>query len=202
MALSRQLDRGRILAGGPQDSSHRALVLPADRRGRHRRPANRPYGDRRAVKIDTRTLGTASAEPPGTFHASSEAWWSRGHASLVEGPDGTWWSMYHGYENGYWTLGRQCLLDPIEFGTNGWFNMRGGDLAHPLAKPRGGSIVPHGQCLSDDFSRPLALGSKWAFFRPASDEAKRLRVACRNSARRRQRRGAVIGLATAGDRRR
>jgi len=38
--------------------------------------------------------------------ASTEPWWSRGHASLVEGPDGSWWMVYHGYENGFphsWT---------------------------------------------------------------------------------------------------
>jgi beta-xylosidase len=111
-----------------------------------------------------------------------EAWWSRGHASLVEAPDGKWWAVYHGYENGYWTLGRQCLLDPVEFTSDGWFRMTGGDLSQPLAKPggpkpAGGSAVIHGMALSDDFGGPLALGSKWAFFRPAPDEAARVRVA-------------------------
>jgi beta-xylosidase len=106
-----------------------------------------------------------------------EAWWSRGHASLVEAPDGTWWALYHGYENGYWTLGRQCLLDRVEFTLDGWFRMTGGDLSQPLAKPGGGCVLPHGMALSDDFSTPLALGSKWAFFRPAADEAARIRVA-------------------------
>ena len=108
--------------------------------------------------------------------SSDEKWWSRGHASLVEAPDGSWWSVYHGYENGFWTLGRQALLDPIEWTSDGWFRMKGGDLSRPLAKPRGGSIVPHGQLLSDAFER-LELGSKWNFFRPAPDEASRARVA-------------------------
>jgi beta-xylosidase len=31
--------------------------------------------------------------------------------------------------------------------------------------------------LSDDFAKPLAMGSKWSFFRPAPDEAARVRVA-------------------------
>ncbi len=106
-----------------------------------------------------------------------EAWWSRGHASLVEAPDGSWWSLYHGYENGFWTLGRQCLLDPVEFTPDGWFRMTGGDLAQPLPKPGGGAAVPHGMALSDDFSGPLALGSKWSWFRPAPDEDARIRVA-------------------------
>jgi len=102
-----------------------------------------------------------------------EAWWSRGHASLVEAPDGSWWSLYHGYENGYWTLGRQCLLDPVEFTPDGWFRMTGGDLSAPIAKPGGGAAVTHGMPLTDNFSAPLALGSKWAFFKPDADEAAR-----------------------------
>lgn len=107
---------------------------------------------------------------------STEKWWSRGHASLVEAPDGSWWSVYHGFENGYWTLGRQALLDPIEWTADGWFRMKGGDLSRPLAKPRGGEALPHGQRLSDSFER-LELGNKWNFFRPSPDEASRARVA-------------------------
>ncbi len=118
----------------------------------------------------------------------TEAWWSRGHASLVEAPDGSWWSLYHGFENGYWTLGRQCLLDPVSFTPDGWFHMTGGDLSQPIAKPKGGSVMPHGIALSDDFNAPLALGSKWAFFRPAPDEAARVQVA-----------GGVLHLAGKGE---
>jgi beta-xylosidase len=105
----------------------------------------------------------------------SERWWSRGHASLVEAPDGRWWSVYHGFENGFWTLGRQALLDPIEWTADGWFRMKGGDLSQPIAKPRGGAALPHGQPLSDDF-RTLQLGAKWNFFQPGPDEAARARV--------------------------
>ena len=106
---------------------------------------------------------------------NDEKWWSRGHATLVEGPDRSWWSVYHGYENGYWTLGRQTLLDPVEWSKDGWFRMKGGDLSKPIAKPKGGSAVPHGQPLSDDFAT-LALGRKWNFFRPEADEASRAKI--------------------------
>lgn len=109
--------------------------------------------------------------------SNGEAWWSRGHASLVEGPDGRWYALYHGYENGFWTLGRQCLLDPAEITAEGWPRMLGGDLARPIPLPRGGAKLPHGMPLSDDFAGPLALGPKWSFFRPAADEAARVRVA-------------------------
>lgn len=132
-----------------------------------------------------------------------EAWWSRGHASLVEAPDGSWWSLYHGYENGYWTLGRQCLLDPVEFTPDGWFRMTGGDLSEPIDKPGGGAAVTHGMALTDDFSAPLALGSKWAFFKPDADEA--ARATSGNGVLRLKGRGAAPSsgsplLLTAGDR--
>ncbi|WP_442678821.1 family 43 glycosylhydrolase [Sphingomonas sp. ASY06-1R] len=104
-----------------------------------------------------------------------EKYWSRGHASLVEAPDGSWWSVYHGFENGYWTLGRQALLDPIEWTADGWFRMTGGDLSQPIAKPKGGRALPHGQPLSDDF-QTLALGGKWNFFKPGPAERDRARV--------------------------
>lgn len=106
-----------------------------------------------------------------------EKWWSRGHATLVEGPDGSWWAVYHGFENGFWTLGRQTLLDPIEWTDDGWFRMRGGDLSQPIAKPKGKFAQQlHGQPLSDDFSS-LAIGSKWNFFKPRPDERDRVKVA-------------------------
>jgi len=107
--------------------------------------------------------------------SESEKWWSRGHASLVEAPDGSWWAVYHGFENGFWTLGRQALLDPIEWTVDGWFRMKGGDLSRPIAKPRGGQALPHGQPLSDDF-RALALGGKWNFFKPGPAERDRART--------------------------
>lgn len=105
----------------------------------------------------------------------AEKWWSRGHASLVPAPDGSWWSVYHGYENGFWTLGRQALLDPVAWDDDGWFRMQGGDLSQPLRKPRGGTRVPPGQPLSDDFGS-LQLGTKWNFFRPGPEEHRRARV--------------------------
>lgn len=106
----------------------------------------------------------------------AERWWSRGHASLVQAPDGGWWSLYHGFENGYWTLGRQALLDPVEWTADGWFRMKGGDLSQPIAKPKGGTALPHGLPLSDDFAT-LELGKRWNFFKPGPNERTRASVA-------------------------
>ena len=103
----------------------------------------------------------------------SEPWWSRGHATLVEGPSGDWWMIYHGYENGYRTLGRQTLLEPIRWTEDGWFEPLGGDLSQTLAKPSGGEAVPHGLRLSDDFSSGQ-LGMQWTFHDPAPTDMSRL----------------------------
>ena len=106
--------------------------------------------------------------------STAEPWWSRGHATLVEGPAGDWWMIYHGYENGYRTLGRQTLLEPIEWTADGWFRALGGDLSRPLPKPRGGKAGPSGHALSDDFGSNR-MGVQWAFHDPASDESRRAR---------------------------
>jgi xylan 1,4-beta-xylosidase len=104
-----------------------------------------------------------------------EPWWSRGHASVVEGPAGDWWMVYHGYENGYRTLGRQVLLEPVEWTADGWLRAKGGTLDHPMRKPRGGQASPAGSALSDDFTQNR-LGTQWAIFDPAGDESSRVRL--------------------------
>jgi len=108
--------------------------------------------------------------------SETEKWWSRGHASIVEGPDRKWWMIYHGYENGYWTLGRQTLLEPIEWTEDGWVRPLGGDLSRPLRKPVNLPNQVHGMPLSDDFSTDKT-GLQWAFYDPQPNEASRLRRA-------------------------
>lgn len=104
-----------------------------------------------------------------------QAWWSRGHATFVQGPRDDWWMVYHGYENGFRTLGRQTLLEPIRWSADGWPVAMGGDLSRPLAKPRGGRLGPHGIARSDDFAKP-AFGIRWAFHAPKAGEALRVSV--------------------------
>ena len=106
--------------------------------------------------------------------SAAEKWWSRGHASIVEGPDRKWWMIYHGYENGYWTLGRQTLLEPIEWTADGWVKPLGGDLSKPIAKPINLPGQQHGMALSDDFSTDK-FGIQWSFYDPAPGEMNRVR---------------------------
>lgn len=118
---------------------------------------------------------------------NSEKWWSRGHATLVEGPAGDWWTVYHGYENGFYTLGRQTLLAPVTWTKDGWFTVGGGDLSKPIAKPKGGKAVAHGLALSDDFGADK-YGVQWNFFDPKPGEHDRIRRA-----------GGVLTLKGAGE---
>jgi len=104
--------------------------------------------------------------------SAAEPWWSRGHASLVEGPAGDWWIVYHGYENGFRTLGRQTLLAPVEWTSDGWFRVLGGDLSAPMRKPRGGLPSAPRPSLSDDFSSDR-MGIQWSIAASHADDPAR-----------------------------
>ena len=103
----------------------------------------------------------------------SEAWWSRGHATLFEGPTDKWYLIYHGYENDYRSLGRQTLLDPVEWTEDGWPVAVGGDLSEPLPKPYPASVGVHGKPLSDDFS-VSRMGTQWYFYKSTNADAERV----------------------------
>ncbi|MEN0036669.1 MAG: family 43 glycosylhydrolase [Cellvibrio sp.] len=113
--------------------------------------------------------------------SDAEPWWSRGHATLVEGPAGDWWMVYHAYENGFRTLGRQAILEPIEWTDDGWFRATGGDLSHPLPKPglpknklspAKTAAFAAGVALSDNFSSNK-FGTQWGFHNPGVNDAAR-----------------------------
>lgn len=103
----------------------------------------------------------------------AQPWWSRGHGTLLEGPGGQWYLLYHAYEKGAQGLGRQVLLEPVDWTPDGWPVARGGDLRSPLPLPGGQETVrPHGLALSDDFAS-ASWGWRWTFDRPGPQEASR-----------------------------
>ncbi len=106
--------------------------------------------------------------------SKDEPWWSRGHATPVQGPSGDWWFVYHGYENDFRTLGRQMLLEPFIWDDDGWPRATGGDLARPLPMPKGGSEVT-GLALSGPF-RKDDFGSRLAYFAPSDGYLERARI--------------------------
>ena len=59
-----------------------------------------------------------------------ERWWSKGHGSVVDTPDGRLFMIFHAYENGYQTLGRQTLLRELEL-KDGWLRLKDGGISLP-----------------------------------------------------------------------
>ncbi len=104
--------------------------------------------------------------------SAAEPWWSRGHATAVEGPGGHWYLVYHGYENGLRTLGRQTLLEPMAWSADGWPVALGGDLSRPLPMPTGRPGGADGIARSDSFVRNT-LGERWSFYAADPTEAHR-----------------------------
>lgn len=84
----------------------------------------------------------------------SEQWWSKGHATLIEGPDQEWYAIYHGYMNGQRSFGRSTLISPVEWTDDGW----------PVLASRWpagwGTPITVDLPLSDDFTGD-ALGLQW-----------------------------------------
>jgi len=81
----------------------------------------------------------------------------------------------HGYENGFRTLGRQILLEPITWTEDGWPVGVRGDLGGDLDAPAGASVQQPASAFEDDFS-VLRLGERWTFHAPSPGEASRLRI--------------------------
>jgi xylan 1,4-beta-xylosidase len=86
--------------------------------------------------------------------SASEAWWSKGHATLIEGPEEHWYAIYHGYPNGQRSFGRCTLISPVQWTADGWPVMAS-------TWPDGwGEPVTVEWPLSDEFDGP-ELGVQW-----------------------------------------
>jgi xylan 1,4-beta-xylosidase len=94
---------------------------------------------------------------------NSEKWWSKGHGTLIEGPNGKWWMVFHGYENGYYNMGRQTLLQPIEWTKDSWYKTPDNIKTDaPILKPlKSNSIASF--TLNDNFAGS-DLKAQWQFF--------------------------------------
>ena len=89
-------------------------------------------------------------------YSSDEKWWSKGHGTLIDDVKGNWWIVYHAYENGYHTLGRQTLIEPIEWTTDGWFKTAKGTIYSGTKE----KALSSGFTLSDNFNKKT-LGLQW-----------------------------------------
>ncbi len=84
----------------------------------------------------------------------SDRWWSKGHGSLIDGPDGKWYCIYHSYENSYTDLGRQTLIEEVRLNKDGWFepvSSRRYELGHHL--------------VDNALLSQFRVGLEWKFYR-------------------------------------
>lgn len=96
----------------------------------------------------------------------AEPWWSKGHGTIVDDVKGNWWIVYHAYANGYHTLGRSTLLEPIVWTEDGWYR-----TVADAVEPESDNKIKSGLELSDNFNNPT-LGLQWtAWMENASDIA-------------------------------
>lgn len=63
-----------------------------------------------------------------------ETWWSQGHGSIVDTPDGKLLLFFHGYEKGFLTLGRQTLVREVTIGKDKWLHLT--NQPAPLPTPQ------------------------------------------------------------------
>jgi xylan 1,4-beta-xylosidase len=89
------------------------------------------------------------------------------HGTLIDTAKGEWFVTYHAHETAYYSLGRQMLMQPIEWTADGWWKPVAGKVPTATAKaPDLPSSDLHFQ-QSDEFDS-ADLGVQW-FFTAAPD---------------------------------
>lgn len=92
-------------------------------------------------------------------YSATDNWWSKGHGTLIDDVNGNWGIVYHAYAKGYHTLGRQTLIEPIEWTADGWYRTKSTATSIKPDKQ-----IKHGIELSDDFNE-ANLGLQWTFWK-------------------------------------
>jgi beta-xylosidase len=87
--------------------------------------------------------------------SAGERWWSKGHGTVFEDGRGRWFIVYHAYEKGHLPLGRQVLMEPVEWTADGWFRAARDPRVEPATKIHFNVAVA-----PDDFSG-ASLGLQW-----------------------------------------
>ena len=94
----------------------------------------------------------------------AEKYWSKGHGTIFDDADGRWHIAYHAYENGYLPLGRNTLIEPIEWTKDNWFKtVRDSKAEGPVYRLRNTAVEP------DDFAG-ASLKLQWQFSGPGAFE--------------------------------
>ncbi len=90
-------------------------------------------------------------------YSDSERWWSKGHGTLIDDTDGNWWVVYHAYANNNHALGRQTLIEPVEWTSDGWVRPSTKDRSLPESLTSAVSL--------DDNFESDSLGWQWTLWK-------------------------------------
>jgi len=105
-----------------------------------------------------------------------DPWWSRGHGSLIEGPDGEWYCFYHAYAKGFHTLGRQTLMERVCWTDDDWLRLpedRALDAPMPAPAARQPAVSTQASW-EDPFTDSASLW-RWRFWKGAMENRCSLR---------------------------
>ena len=84
------------------------------------------------------------------------------HGTLIETQKGEWFITYHAHETAYYSLGRQLLMQPIEWTAAGWWRPLAGKIPAVSAPAPALPSVPLELAQSDEFTA-ATLGLQWFF---------------------------------------
>ncbi len=80
-------------------------------------------------------LGKWEKNPANPILAANDVWQCPGHGTIVKTPDGTDFLLYHAYRkrSDAFNIGREALLDKVEWTTDGWATINNGKGASSAA---------------------------------------------------------------------
>jgi xylan 1,4-beta-xylosidase len=84
------------------------------------------------------------------------------HGTLIETQKGEWWLTYHAHEPAFYTLGREMLMERVEWTADGWWRPVGGKVPSTSATAPDLPSAPLVLQQTDEFDGP-ELGLQWFF---------------------------------------
>lgn len=107
-------------------------------------------------------LGPWEKNPANPLIIDNEIWKCPGHGTVVQDPKGDFYLMYHAYHvDDFVYVGRQAVLDKIEFGPEGWPTVNGSKGTAFNAPAPSGVAAAHAQFrFEDQFTAPN-LNPEW-----------------------------------------